>query len=231
MVELMDEPLTWGTAHEVKGCKAKQHTGTNDSSEYSSQNLYCFDLRECQKTTGPGVTASMIHLNKCRNTVAKELTVGDWVLFDASDDEVEPLWLGRVMSNAEWEGQGVEHNNTSRMRTYGDVKVGKGEVGVFVMWYEKINVMDDKLEYWVSRTETKPIVQNNKYHIPITFELHWMLGEKNVVPKLRSSTRSETKRSSMNNARRIDDWHDKEFDVVWKMDEDLMRTALSLSNN
>ena len=38
------------------------------------------------------------------------------------------------------------------------VKVGKGEVGVFVIWYEKINVMADDHEYWVSRTETKAIV-------------------------------------------------------------------------
>ena len=33
------------------------------------------------------------------------------------------------------------------------VKVGKGEVALFVIWYEKIYVLSDKLEYWVSKKE------------------------------------------------------------------------------
>ena len=56
------------------------------------------------------------------------------------------------------------------------------------------------------------------------------IGENNVVPKLRTSTRGDTDRSATNNERRIEDWHDKEFPIVWKMDEDLRRTALSLSD-
>ena len=46
------------------------------------------------------------------------------------------------------------------------VKVGKGEVALSFMWYEKIDILSDKLEYWVLRTEIKPIVQNAKYLIP-----------------------------------------------------------------
>ena len=98
------------------------------------------------------------------------------------------------------------------------------------MWYEKINVVSDSLEYWVSRSETKPIVQNNRYLIPMEVNMHQMQGENNVVPKLRTSTRGDTDRSATNNERRIEDWHDKEFPIVWKMDEDLRRTALSLSD-
>ena len=90
--------------------------------------------------------------------------------------------------------------------------------------------MSDSLEYWVSRSETKPIVQNNRYLIPMEVNMHQMQGENNVVPKLRTSTRGDTDRSATNNERRIEDWQDKEFPIVWKMDEDLRRTALSLSD-
>ena len=153
--------------------------------------------------------------NKTRKDLASKLTVGDWVLFDAEDDETEPIWLGRVMSNPSWDGQGVSSNNTSRMVSYSNgVKVGKGEVALFVMWYEKIDVLSDKLEYWVSRTETKPIVQSNKYLIPLDVQMYKMRGDNNIVPKLRTSSRTETARSNANNSRRIEDWHDKEFGIV-----------------
>ena len=76
------------------------------------------------------------------------------------------------------------------------------------------------------------LVQNNKYLIPLRFEMHQMLGEKNSVPKLRTSTtRSDASRSSLNNTKRIEDWHDKEYGVVWKMDDELRRTALALRIN
>ena len=57
-----------------------------------------------------------------------------------------------------------------------------------------------------------------------------MLGETNIVPKLRTSTRGDMGRSSTNNERRVEDWHDKKFPIVWKMDVDRRRTALSLRN-
>ena len=99
---------------------------------------------------------------------------------------------------------------------------------MFVIWYENINVMVNDHEYWVSRTETIPIVQNNKYLIPLGFEMHQMLGEKNSVPKLRTSTRSDLSRSFLNNTKRIEDWQDKEYGIIWKMDDELRRTALAL---
>ena len=161
--------------------------------------------------------------------MASKLTVGAWVLFDTSDDDLEPIWLGRVMSNPKWDGQGVFQNKTSRIVSYSSgVKIGKGEVAIFVMWYEKINVMSDTHDYWVSRTETKPIVQNNKYFIPLVVDMHRMLGDNNIVPKLRNSSRNDNSRANENNIRRVEDWHDKEYGIVWKMDDNLRRSALAL---
>ena len=61
------------------------------------------------------------------------------------------------------------------------VKVGKGEVALFVMWYENIDIMSEKLESWVSRTEAKPIVQSNKYLIPLDVRMHQMRGDNVTV--------------------------------------------------
>ena len=66
------------------------------------------------------------------------------------------------MSNPEWNEHGVYKNNGDGKLNFKGVAIGKGEVAVNVMWYEKINVMSDKLEYWVSRSETDPIVQKKQ---------------------------------------------------------------------
>ena len=86
----------------------------------------------------------------------------------------------------------------------------------------------DTHDYWVSRTETKPIVQNNKYFIPLVVDMYRMLGDNNIVPKLRNSSRNDNSRANENNIRRVEDWHDKEYGIGWKMDDKLRRSALAL---
>ena len=99
-----------------------------------------------------------------------------------------------------------------------------------MMWYKKINATSDKLEYWVSRTEQEPLVQNNRYLIPIEVNLNQMQGSSNKLPKLRTSTRREMARAESNIQNRIRDWHNKEIGIVWEMSSDLRRMALSLCN-
>ena len=150
------------------------------------------------------------------------------MLFDAHDDETEPIWLGRVMPNPEWNGQGVYKNESRGKLSFKGVSIGRGEVAVYVMWYEKINATSDKLEYWVSRTEREPIAQNNRYLISIVVQLSRVLGQQNPVPKLRISTRGDIDRAELNCQKRLRDWHDKEVDVVWEMDLGLRKAALAL---
>jgi len=69
------------------------------------------------------------------------------------------------------------------------------------------------------------------YLTPLGFEMHQMLGEKNSVPELQTSTRSDAFRYFLNNTKRIEDCHDKEYGIVWKMDDELKRTALALRIN
>ena len=91
-----------------------------------------------------------------RNESSMELTVGDWIVID-SDDEGEPLWLGRIMSNSDWGGQGVCKNTTMRIKTYYNGTVlQQNDVGMYVMWYEKIDLISDDLDYHYQEQSPSP---------------------------------------------------------------------------
>ena len=64
-------------------------------------------------------------------------------------------------------------------------------------------------------------------HMP--WELAWVSFENEVLKnKLEAAMKSTaTERSVSNNVRRIESWHAKELDIVWNMDSDLRRLALS----
>ncbi len=183
-------------------------------------DMFSLQRRFCNKISGPGVTNYIAEEKKMRNESSMELTVGDWIVID-SDDEGEPLWLGRIMSNSDWGGQGVYKNTTTRIKTYDNVTVLHwNDVGIYVMWYEKIDLSSDDLDYHVSRTITKPTVQNNEYVVCSGFQMHRVVGSSNPVPR-------RQKAIGRSNERNYNDWHDREFGVVWKMDDKIRSRALS----
>ena len=51
------------------------------------------------------------------------------------------------MSNPEWQNQGVYHNLDRQNVSFDGVHVNQREVALYVMWYEKIDVVSNKLEY------------------------------------------------------------------------------------
>ncbi len=78
------------------------------------------------------------------------LNVGDWVLND-SNDEDEPLWLGRVMPNPDWKNDGVFKNTTHGAKKFdNDIIINRNDIALYIMWYKKIDVSSDALEYHVS---------------------------------------------------------------------------------
>ena len=228
--ELMNGVGTWSTAtHRIQGCEA---TASEAATDTEAPGMYDFIRRECTKTMGPGVAEMIKQDMRCRNKVAAELTVGDWALFShLTDDGSQQLWLGRVVSNEEWGGKGVRQNNERRMHSYaGGLKVGPKEVALHIMWYEVIGADGESLEYQLSRSDTSPIVQSNKYLIPIKFKMHRIIGRCNQVPKLRTTER-EGRKNSVSYQTRFDKWHNREFMARWKMDEVVWRDALSLCSN
>jgi hypothetical protein len=107
----------------------------------------------------------------------------DDIVFDGKDvngekDDEQPIWLGRVMSNPDWGGQGVMQNTTGRTIKYPmGIEVKKNEVAIYVQWYEKIDVNSDKLKYHVSRKITTPQVQCNQLLIHSGFQMHQLIVE------------------------------------------------------
>ncbi len=166
--------MEWGSmAHEVSDCIAV--TSFTSASDVTN-NVYMNRQIECKKTAGPGVARQIDISRKDRNESASKLSVGDWVIFDSGEED-DPIWLGRVMSHPDWGGQGVQQNVTRRIQSYpSGAKIGRNEVAMNIIWYEKMDISLDALDYQVSRSFTSPIVQNNKYFIPITVNMHRVLG-------------------------------------------------------
>ena len=54
------------------------------------------------------------------------------------------------------------------------------------------------------------------------------MGLPNKGPMLRIDTRTDMARAEMNTQTRIQEWHNKEIDIVWSMDLGLRREALAL---
>ena len=84
------------------------------------------------------------------------------MLYDSKrddDDDDETIWLGRVMSKPEWDGMGEWKNDTGgRIERYGVLLVAN-EVTINIMWYERIGVNGEELEYHVALTDTHPVVK------------------------------------------------------------------------
>ncbi|KAL7550152.1 hypothetical protein ACHAWF_013398 [Thalassiosira exigua] len=211
MRDLFAGTLNWHAEHCVLGCSSVV-AGNVATESNEVENVYTFSKRDCYKTSGPGVTRMIASERRDRNEQSMQLCVNDWVIFE-SEDEEQHIWLGRVMSNPDWGGQGAYRNSSNRIKNYEGVSIGKNEVAIFVMWYDKIDLASSTQDYYVSRTITKAIVQNNRYFVYGGFEMHRLLGDSNPAPKFRSGAR-------VNDIdKRSDEWHDREYGLVWRMDE------------
>ena len=111
MTNISKGTLEWETEHIVENCDLINETSNStDTTINNEENMYCFQKKFCTKTAGRGVTMQSQTSTRDRNEIVSILTVNEFVLFDASDDDVEPIWLERIMSNPEWQNQGVYHN-------------------------------------------------------------------------------------------------------------------------
>ena len=192
--------MEWGpNSYQVQGCiMAKKEDAIeslrggdkDDHSENEADEMFTFNHRHCTKMTGPGVTLNIAEETRSRDESTMVLTVGDWVLIDG-DDEDEPIWLGRVMLNPDWGGQGVWKNETSRAKKCDNgAVIQRSQHGIYIMWYERIDIDSDELNYHVSRTITAPAVQRNEYTICTGFEMHRVVGDNNPVPWRRNTNKA-----------------------------------------
>ena len=165
------------------------------------------------------------------------MTVGEWILFHGKDvhgneDPDQPIWLGWVMPNPAWGGQGVLRNMTGTAERYDmGIEVQNNEVAIYVQWYEKMDVNSDECKYRVNGT-LPPSVQNNQLFLHTGFKMQQLLGDSNPVARSRpgsdrqqrttaaaSSSLGEYARPRRNNQSSYETWHDKEYGIVWEMAE------------
>ena len=199
-----------GESHNILSCSMAMLG--NDALD---NNVYTFKRRWCERTSGPNVSRQIQEDKRSRNEQAVGLNIGDWVLFESKMED-EPIWLGRVMSNPEWEGMCMMQNTTRGKKTYENgVEIGANEVAIFVQWYEKIDLNSNQLDYRVSRTIITPQVQSNYYLVHAGFAMNEKNGGMNPVQRLRLA------RHNRHN------WHNKEFGYQWKTDDNSRQEALS----
>ena len=87
--------LDWGEDTTIEQCEASADVANEES-------MYCFEKGLCTKTAGLGVTMQAQVSTRDRNEIASGLTPGEFIFFDASEHQLEPIWLGRIMSNPAW---------------------------------------------------------------------------------------------------------------------------------
>ena len=119
--------------------------------------------------------------------------------------------------------------NTQRYHSYhgGNLKIGYKEVALNVIWYKNVGTGADVLYYRLSRTDMSPVVQSNKYLVPVEVHMHRILGRSNPVTKLRMSARQGGEANASYQSS-FEAWHDKEFGLKWRMDKELRDKVLSL---
>lgn len=242
-VAVVDEDTAAGEEDDGDGDDGEDDTSTSSA----VPNLYRFDQGHAIQLSGPNMLQQRAADRRSRNQMARELVVGDFVLNDSTDPN-QPLWLGRVMSNPEWDGAGKQTNNSNRVVRYKDdfnetITVNPEETALYIIWYERIDVNSRELNYHISRTLVKPFVQSNYYFVHGGFDMHCTTrgGGGNPVPKERSTTRGGRRRSATTSTTSLGDyarprqdnqtsfeaWHDKEYGLVWKMDHSTYELALS----
>ena len=101
----MSGALVWsGSSHIVDACRYPP------SGDDATNNVYAFSDFVCRKTAGPGVAKLSADARIDRHARAQNAAIGHFLMFESDDnDEVEPLWVARVVANTApgWKGQGV----------------------------------------------------------------------------------------------------------------------------
>ena len=148
-----------------------------------------------------------------RKEMAEALNHEDWVLF-CSNDENEPLWLGKVLNRNDWNAKPTWTNKSTSNKSVPGTVVGKNEVALNVIWYEQTQV-GSCLEYHVSREYPCAFPQNFKYLVHSKFHMQKVQGKTIRGPKPGIFDGPDL--SKLPN--REMDWYLKEYPLVWRMDQ------------
>ena len=214
MTKLMQSTLPWGETYSVPDCISNQHETTT---------IYKFVKQSCTKTQGSGVATSRANIRHERTAITTNLTPGDWVMFGSPEPNVEPFWIGRAMSKAEWNNSCWYRNATNRRQllTGGIPLDPGGEYAINVQWYTLRDI--GSLEYIIDRDYAYPIVNHNNALILGGFEMIQSAGNLSRVPRQRNVRQRNDDfgyaAPQLNLQTREGDWFRSEFANVYTLNE------------
>lgn len=219
MSAIMKGSTTWQDDHQIPGC-------TSSAGEIT--DIYNWKKRSCTKLTGRDVVQLQAESSQNNKDMAESLSPGDFVVYDASShDEVQPFWLGRVMANDDWDGKCTWTNDTRGTRTIGDIEIGRNEVAMNILWYER---RGEGRVYNFPEDNIRPIVQCNRYLIMAGIKPTQIHGQYNRVqmPRRRvASSAGEYARPQLDLQERESGWYRRETNCVYEISEVHYNDALS----
>lgn len=114
--------------------------------------------------------------------MALELTPGDWLMFESSEPNVQPFWIGnKAISKTEWKDKCWYKNETNRrQKLIGDLPLDSGEYAINVQWYKQRDI-SSPCEYVVSREYPYPINHNSTLLL-VGFDMILSVGNAARVP-------------------------------------------------
>ena len=211
MSRLLQCSLTWPETYAVSCCI---------SNEAETTTIYEFSKHICKKIQGVGVASSCARIREDRNTITRELTPGDWMMFESPEPNVVPFWIGRAMSKAEWDNRCWYKNETPRrLRLAGDLPLDPGEYAINVQWYAERDV--GSLEYIIYQEQPYSVVNNNRTLVMGGFEMIQSAGNMARVPRQRNVRQRNDEfgyaAPQLNLQTREGDWYRNEFGNVYKL--------------
>ena len=147
--------------------------------------------------------------------MAAGLKMGDWVLVDGGDNELQPVWLGRAMPKHDWGNDCTKRNVRGGLETIEGVSIGKNSSAINIVWYDWAKAGSD-LHYEISRDHPKPVVQHQSCILLTDFVMTQVGGP--IEGALREKRTIRVSNSKLHEQEHLK-WHQTEKSRVWKIDQ------------
>ena len=185
----------------------------------------------CKKLPDPKATTEIRDNAQIRHEMTSTLTPGTWVIFKSDGDPEQSFWLGKTLPRHEWGNECLYLNTTDRDEDVEGAKIVAGTYAINVQWYAP-KVVSVPPEYVVEGGDNAmPFVQSNYNLLCTGFEngMHQVEGEKVRDPRqrtVRSYQRDDFEYSIPRLQTTEGEWHKRESENVWKMDEAVRDKAI-----
>lgn len=174
----------------------------------------------CKKLRGVDADNEVRLRKACANELTKELTISSWLIFKSTNDEDQPIWLGRTVTKPEWQNACVWKNDTGRQQDIEGAMIPAHTFAINIQWYTQKVI--GILEYIVEGGENVvPFVNSNSDLLLVVPDEHitQVIGANVRVPRrrnVRSTRMDEFEYTERENLQTTEgDWYRKEFGNMW----------------